>query len=154
MCAWPWALALIGCHPAVPPVKPVDAPASIALSQQVVTDGALKHRLAAPDGAELVLLYGGEQAGRVGPCGCDQRPKGGLARSAAYAAAVRARDPNVLLLNVGNFLVDFDDGPNEIARNALIVDGLQRGGWDVWNLTAPDVAALTAWGLPPAAVSA
>lgn len=57
----------------------------------------------AGDGADLVIVYAGEQHGDIGPCGCDSWPKGGLGGLATWVDAVRASDPQVpvLLLNPG-----------------------------------------------------
>lgn len=55
------------------------------------------------DGASLALVYAGEQGGRIGPCGCDASPKGGLGGLATWVAAAREADDTVpvLLLNPG-----------------------------------------------------
>lgn len=147
-----WLLSLMfGC--VRPP--PASMPALVAdgLAQELATEGGLGRRLSdAP--ADLVLIYGGEQGGRVGPCGCEERPKGGLPRAASYIEAVRARDARVVVVNAGGFLADFDGGASERARNALVVEGLRVGGWDAWNVTRSELRDFEAWGWPAEAVSA
>jgi len=110
------------------------------VSSEVVSAGRLSTRLA-DDDADLVLFYGAEHEGSMDPCGCEVRPKGGLARIDGYVRAARraAQDTPSLLLHAGAFLsTDLGDGadlaPEAVTANEFMVQGLQLMGWDVLNL--------------------
>ncbi len=99
------------------------------------------------DDADLVLLYAGEQAGEVGPCGCSESPKGGLERVQAYANAVRATGAPALLLNAGEWLSAGHDGgqldAEALAKNTEMFRALRTARFDALNVTVrdwPDVA--------------
>ena len=68
------AVLLIAC------MKPAPLPPSPRLSEEegltaeLVSQGGLVDRLAAPDDANVVILYSGEQRGDVAPCGCADNP--------------------------------------------------------------------------------
>lgn len=159
------ALVLPGCGRPGPPA--VAAPTRVVPEQdglraELVTEGSAAGRAVGGDGADLVLLYGGEEAGQLGPCGCDARPRGGLARVAAYRDAVRAASPGtpVLLLQAGGWMdaglgLDGAPRPDAPARNAWMVKGLLAlapdvvhvGAPELHGLASPEVAAAAA-GLP------
>lgn len=132
---------MLACSPKPAPVATVhNSPQGLA---ELVTGGTLEQRLSTEE-ADLVLLYGGEQRGRVGPCGCPTNPRGGLARTASYAGAVRKLDPTVLVL--GGYWLENEHGlvdPGSVrAANVIMLDGLE--------LLAPDAANVSykEWPLP------
>jgi 2',3'-cyclic-nucleotide 2'-phosphodiesterase (5'-nucleotidase family) len=114
------------------------------LRGEVVSGGTLTERMSSPDGAELVLLFGGETRGDLAPCGCEDRPAGGLARVAAHVAGVRATGAPALLLDAGAFLGDTQGFEGELrpdvaVGNAWVRDGLAQVGLDVANVTPVDL---------------
>ncbi|MEC8425436.1 MAG: hypothetical protein VX000_16740 [Myxococcota bacterium] len=114
------------------------------LRGEVVTGGSLSERLAEPDGAGLVVLFGGETRGDLQPCGCEDRPSGGIARVGGHAVGVRGAGTPTLLLDAGAFLDDTQgvDGairPDVAAGNAWVRDGMSQLGWDAVNVTTVDV---------------
>lgn len=111
-----------------------------------VSAGGLASRLAADD-ADLVLLYGGEQRGDQGDCGCPGDPRGSLGRLETYAGAVQARQAPVLLLNPGNWLDDpvgVDDHlrADALVRNEHMVQAMEAGSWSALNVTFRDLPYL------------
>ena len=147
------AALLVACRsPAA--LRPAPGP-PIDLSRTLVVDGPLSARLAPPDGAAVVLLYGAEERGDPSPCGCADDPKGGLARQAAYVAATRAAHPEaaVLWLNAGGWALDaadFSGGPRADAptANAGMVAAFAAGGLDAANLGYGDMMGLRSLGGP------
>lgn len=132
--------------------------ADLEVTDESVRDGPLRARLA-QDGADLVLLYGAEQEGRLGTCGCPTRPRGGLDRVDRYASALRKLEEPVVLLNAGGYLdaVPGLDGrlrPDALVRGRYLLEGLELGGWDVANLGYRDLPYQGVAGLSPLAVSA
>lgn len=109
--------------------------------------------------ADLVILYGGEQDGTLGTCGCPGDPKGSLGRVHGYAEAVREQGSPILMVNAGNWLTDPvgpDNGlhPAAFVRNRHMVDAVEDG-WDVLNVSFRDLPYLGREGAFPAqAVSA
>lgn len=127
-----------------------------ALISELANTGGLRSRLAEPDDADLVLLYGGEQGGWMGVCGCDARPLGSLARVEGYRRAL-PDEPPVLLLDAGGWLDDAKAADGALRAdvdlsNAAMVQGLS--GWDALNVADPDLPWLSAHGFPDQAVSA
>ena len=113
------------------PVTTRSTPEVAGLHAELLTEGPLEQRLAPPDDADLVLLYGAEEEGSLDSCGCQHRPRGGVARQAAWRDAVQARDPDlpVLTLNAGGWLsgeaeLDGSTRPDVPQRNAWMVRGL------------------------------
>ncbi|MCB9668734.1 MAG: hypothetical protein H6734_04580 [Alphaproteobacteria bacterium] len=111
-----------------------------------VTEGRLADRIVnAP--ADVVLLYGGEQRGSQGDCGCPHDPRGSLGRTEAYAEAVRATGVPVLLLNPGNWLNDpVGEGntlrPDAWVQDDLMVRAIEAGSWDALNVSFRDLPFL------------
>lgn len=143
----PLLLLLAAC---ARPTPPVAADVAVlrgeddALRGEVVTGGTLTERMSPPDGAELVLLFGGETRGDLAPCGCEDRPAGGLARVGAHVAAVRASGAPTLLLDAGAFLDDtqgFEGAlrPDVQVGNAWALDALAQLGLDAANITPVDL---------------
>lgn len=156
-------LLLVACaRPAVPP------PAGTAvlraeddgLRGEVVTGGVLSERMAEPDGAGLVVLFGGETRGDLHPCGCEDRPSGGIARVGGHVAGVRATGAPTLLLDAGAFLDDTQGIDGAIRRdvaagNTWVRDGMSQLGLDAANVTAIDLpGVLSEHGAPVPGVSA
>ncbi len=104
------------------------------------------------DDADLVLLVTGEQAGKVGACGCEGRPLGGLARQQAYVEAVEATGTPSLVLNAGGWLDPGASGAELTDRARVVNDGFLRGlrrvRVDVLNAGWPEWAALEGRGRP------
>jgi len=129
---------------------------------ELVTDGALRRRVARPDAADLVLFYGGEQQGSMEPCGCPANPRGSLYRLGAYVEASRRVHEGVpdLLLNPGYWLDDTRGTGDRVradvaVANGWMLRGLDAGGWDALNLTLHDLVWLEQEGArPERAVSA
>ena len=99
-------LVAMGCRPDKRiDLRPIVEPRQ-GLRSELAEGGALAQRLAPPDLADLVLLYGGEAEGVLGPCGCTENPRGGLARVQTYARATQERTPatSVWLVDAGGFL--------------------------------------------------
>lgn len=147
-------LLLLACPAPVSPLPAVEAGLAGG-SSVLVDDGGLRRRLAPRDDADLVLFTGGEQRGRLGPCGCPRVPRGSLARVESYVEATRRRDDTPsILLNAGAFLMAGSDVVADVTNRAM-VDGLAASGWDVLNVTPTDLAGLQRLGLrPEGAVSA
>ena len=120
------------------------------------TEGGLGERLSR-EAADLVILYGGEQKGEVGTCGCPKRPRGSLARLAGYAEAVREQGAPVVMLNPGGFLddpvgIEGDVIEERVARNHAMRAGLRAMaeagvGYDGVNLGASDLVGVAAGGI-------
>ncbi len=151
------ATLLAGC-----PRAPATLPAVVhqEARSELVGGGSLRSRLAPADDAELVIFFGGEQAGSLEPCGCDE-PRGSLYRVESYVQASRQRQPTpTLLVNVGHWLddsIDARERPTAQAQSAnpWMLRGLEAGGWDVLNLAAQDLPwLLHAGDRPSEAVSA
>jgi len=119
-------------------LRPVHEPRE-GLRSEVVEGGALSQRLAPPDLADLVLLYGGETEGVLGPCGCTENPRGGLARIHTYAEETKARTPaaEVWVVDAGGFL----DGTPEVSGVAR-ADATAANRWMVRGYGALDPVAL------------
>jgi 2',3'-cyclic-nucleotide 2'-phosphodiesterase (5'-nucleotidase family) len=146
----PWLLLLAAC--ARPTPLPLAEVAVVrgedeGLRGEVVSGGTLTERMSPPDEAELVLLFGGETRGDLAPCGCKDRPAGGLARVGAHVAGVRDTGAPALLLDAGAFLDDtqgFDGAlrPDVAAGNAWVRDGLDQLRIDAVNVTPVDLPGL------------
>lgn len=140
-CGMLWA-ALLGCQAAwAVEVDDDPGPRSGPAAARVVSDDA-----------DLVLLVSGEQAGKVGACGCEGRPLGGLARQQAYVDAVEATGTPLLVLNAGGWLDPGASGVELTDRARVVNDGFLRGlrrvRVDVLNAGWPEWAALEGRGRP------
>jgi 2',3'-cyclic-nucleotide 2'-phosphodiesterase (5'-nucleotidase family) len=127
-----------------------------------VVEGALERRVATGDGANLVLFYGGEERGSLEPCGCPNRPRGGMPRLMAYVAASRAANPGQadLLVNGGYWLEDamgLDGGlrADVPVMNAWMLKGVEAVGFDAVNLSYQDLPGVDPLeAMPPWSLSA
>ena len=122
---------------------------SIALaSPEVVSSTADEKRLdqrISDEPADLVILYGGEQDGQLGTCGCPGDPKGSLGRVESWRDRAAERNEPVLLVNVGNWLTDpVGVGnalhPSAFRRNAAMLDAVTN--WDALNVSFRDLPYL------------
>ena len=129
------------------------ASARIASAAELVEDpgarrGAAVDRVVVDD-ADLVLLLTGEQGGEVEPCGCADRPLGGLFTAEAYVHAVEgaaASADGVWVLNVGGWLDATAAGDrltvDAVSANSAFLAGLRRVRLDAANVGWTEVAAL------------
>jgi len=120
------------------------------LSGLLVVEGAVESRVAADDGADLVLFYGGEERGSLEPCGCPKRPRGGMSRLMAYVEASRAANPGQadLILNGGYWLedamgLDGQTRPDTPVMNRWMIAGVQQAGYAALNVTHNDAAGIS-----------
>ncbi|TNE91051.1 MAG: hypothetical protein EP330_06260 [Deltaproteobacteria bacterium] len=98
--------------------------------------GSLRARLAEDD-ADVVLVYGSEQEGELGPCGCDAVERGGMERIRGYRTAVARGDAPVFLLHAGGFL---DPRPMQDDRNDAMIG--EVGDWDALHVGFRDAPGL------------
>lgn len=143
------------------PLLPLLVAAAAAAPEAVpapAAEGPLAERLVSGDGASLVLLYGGEQQGQVGPCGCEVVPRGGLGRSWSVADALRAGAAPVLLLNAGAWLSSSHDQgaltDEARAANERVHRALRAAPWDALNVGFRDLPGLVDGGARQGLVSA
>jgi 2',3'-cyclic-nucleotide 2'-phosphodiesterase (5'-nucleotidase family) len=143
-------LALLACAASKPSVPArTEAP---ELRSVLASDGPLESRLAAPDNASLVIFYAGEQKGSLDPCGCPDRPRGGLARMHAYIDATKTGQAvPVVIVDGGNFFedamgLDGEARPEVPVMNRYVVEGLERIRFDALNAGTPDLSGLTGLG--------
>jgi 2',3'-cyclic-nucleotide 2'-phosphodiesterase (5'-nucleotidase family) len=132
---------------------PEPAPALVrqGISSEIVIDGPLRERLSPDDGANLVILYGGEERGSMEECGCPQRPRGGLARQLSYFKALQQADSPVLFVNGGYWLEDAMglDGETRAdvpVLNRWMVAGMEQLEPHALNISYNDTAGLTSLG--------
>ena len=144
-------LALFACAASKPSV-PARAEGT-ELRSVLASQGPVASRLASPDDASLAIFYAGEQKGSLDPCGCPDRPRGGVARMHAYVDAARAARPDVpsLVVGGGNFFedamgLDGEPRPEVPVMNRYVVAGLGRIGFDALNAGTPDLSGLTGLG--------
>lgn len=132
------------------------SPGAWATDVEVSTDpgprtGAAADRVMSDD-ADVVIVVSGEQGGRVGPCGCDRRPLGGLARQEAFVQALEAAGQPVLVLNAGGWLdaraSALDIVERARAANDDYLRALRRVRVDVLNVAWPELATLDGRGRP------
>ena len=143
-------LSLLSCvrHPPAASPAPIALVSEDGLAAEIAIEGPLSARLAAPDGAQLVIYYGGEERGSLEPCGCSDTPRGGLPRFAAYIDAARAASPDAdhIVVNGGYWLEDAValDGQVRLdtrLRNQWMAAGLLALGVDALNLGYNDLLA-------------
>ena len=116
-----------------------------SLRAELKTNGAVAKRLAPPDDAETIIYYLGEQAGSLAPCGCADKPRGGLARAASY---LNQSSPGILI-NTGAWLdqgqgIDGRARPDSALKNQWMVRGLQAMKPDAVHVALPDLNGLSA----------
>ena len=158
----PWLVlsVVLGCarvHASPPPASL--PPAGVVrddlgdgLRVEIVVDGPAEGRRARSP-ADLVILHAGEHLGSLQTCGCPRRPRGSLARLAAYDDAVRRADAAVLV-HGGRAFDDAGFASDGVLRadvalgNAWMARGLALGDWDALNVGDVDAVALA--GLPAA----
>jgi hypothetical protein len=130
------------CHARQPPDWRPTHDARTRLSSEFAESGELSDRLARPDLADLVLLYGAESGGALGPCGCDTSPRGGLARIKTYADATHERSPRapVWLVDAGGWLDATLDGQGEPRMDAVKANDWMVRGMGVLEPTALNVS--------------
>lgn len=140
---WLLSLACAPKSPALEPATVLRSPGS-----ELVVSGPVGSRVSTLP-ADLVLFYGGEQGGRLGTCGCPDRPRGGLARQLAYINASRQANPGQadLVLNGGYWLEDPADFegrpvPSIQAANLAMAQGLGQVGVDAANIGYVDIPGL------------
>jgi len=114
------------------------------LRAELITDGPVEARIAPDDSANLIVYYVGEQHGSLAPCGCPDRPRGGLPRLASYLAS---SDPGVVI-NTGYWLDDgqgLDGNPRADAtlKNQWMVRGLQTIAVDAVHVGFNDLFGLS-----------
>jgi len=115
----------------------------------------------AGDGADLVILYGGEQEGLMGTCGCDARERGSLARVDGYRRLVERANANtpLLLLNAGAWLDNtigdtLDLRVDAKVANRGMMEAMDLARWDVLNVGFRDMPWFREAAIPANAVSA
>ena len=140
-------LVLLACAKPSAPVRPEGT----ELRAVLASDGPLESRLAAPDNASLVIFYAGEQKGSLDPCGCPDRPRGGIARMHAYVDATGEQAVPVVIVDGGNFLedamgLDGEARPEVPVMNRYVLEGLGRIGFDALNAGTPELSGLTGLG--------
>ena len=119
------------------------ATADPSLRAELLTSGPVIERVAKPDDAETVIYYLGEQAGSLAPCGCADRPRGGIPRAAAY---LHAASPGIVI-NTGSWLdqgqgIDGRARPDSALKNQWMVRGLQAMEIDAVHVTFSDLGGL------------
>lgn len=144
-------LLLLACAEHISPAPPLAPPAEPVLVR--VDDGPLGSRVTGGDGAGLMLLYTGELGGALGPCGCEDRPRGGLARVAAYQREALAADPGVpaLLVDGGAWLGDPRtwkgvDRADVVVGNRWMAEALRSLGVAALNVSRVDLPGLARLG--------
>jgi len=152
----PIGLAVAACAKPSPPPGFNDRVVS-----ESVRSGGVRSRLAVGDGADLVILYGGEQEGILGTCGCDSRPLGSMARVDGYRRRLQRADPEVplILLNTGAWLdntigYSVDLRADAKVANVAMTKALELGHWDVLNASFRDMPWFRETEIPDTVVSA
>ncbi len=146
----PMVAIMVACHTRQPTDWRPTHDARARLSSEIAETGDLSERLARPDLADLVLLYGAEAGGALGPCGCDKSPRGGLARIKTYANATQERSPRaaVWLVDAGGWLDATVDGQGKPRRDAVRANEWMVRGMGVLAPTALNVSWTDLQSLP------
>jgi hypothetical protein len=150
-------LMLVGCAKApLPPAQPLQLAGEEGLRAEAVGDGPLSSRVGAGDGADLILLFGGERKGELGPCGCPNRPMGGLPRFGSLRDAVAAASPTtpLLVLDTGYFLEDAASLGGELRADVPLINRWMAKGMvalapDAINVAYNDMPGLRDLGADP-----
>ncbi|SDE12812.1 multiheme c-type cytochrome [Myxococcus virescens] len=93
------AASLAGCARKDPPPKPAEADASATSAT-----AAAKPAVAASQGSGAILFLSADTRGYLGPCGCSENMRGGIARAAAQVQSARKGSLPVLYVDGGNSL--------------------------------------------------
>jgi len=151
-----WLLAC--AHPSPPAIA---MPEPEGVISESVRSGPARGRLIVGDGADLVLLYGGEQEGQMGPCGCEYRERGSLARVDGYRRLLERSDGDTptILLNAGAWLDNtigdtLDLRVDAKVANVGMTEAVALGRWDVLNVGFRDMPWFREATFPANAVSA
>ncbi len=102
--------------------------------------------------ADLVLFFASEQRGNIDVCGCEARPRGGLARSSSWIETSRGANPGVpdlVLMAGGSLMEQLSPGENERMQQAMDLLGV-----DAANLSAGEVPSAVAGGIHEVFLSA
>ncbi len=149
------ALFWAGCAQPRVDLRPIASPQEGLRSEQA-EEGTLAQRLALPDLADLVLLYGSDLGGALAPCGCQTNPRGGLARVEGYTVATRSRNPRIdtWYIDAGGWLDGTPDAsgaprPDAQAANAWMLRALHTFRPVALNLSLTDLIALQGFPDPP-----
>lgn len=88
------------------------------------------------DSKDLVVLFSGDTAGAIEPCGCSPR-KGGIARRAAFIEKIRKENKNVLAVDCGDMFLK-NKKPGELraktiatAMGIMKYDAINVGDYDL-----------------------
>jgi len=143
-------LLFISCTKPIPVATPKRLSTDEGLTADVISEGDITSRLAAPDEANLVLFYTGEQRADLQPCGCADTPRGGLPRTAAYIDAAG----DGLILNGAGWIDEgqtLDGSPMADAKlkNKWMVTGLKQLGVDIVHVGFGDLIGLSRMDEPP-----
>jgi hypothetical protein len=139
--------------------RPLPTPLAEGIGSELVPNVGLGKRIAHDD-AQVVVWYGGEQEGELGPCGCSAAPAGGVARVGGWVEANREAlegRPSILV-NPGGWLTTTlaADGvsfrSDTQVKNQAMVEALAQ--WDALNVSFRDLPWLDEHGFPRNAVSA
>jgi len=135
---------LMSCAKPTPVAIPRQLSTEEGLSAEVISKGDIPSRLAAPDEANLVIFYTGEQRADLQPCGCADTPRGGLPRTAAYIAAAGEG----LIINGAGWLDEgqtLDGSPMADAKlkNQWMVTGLKQLSVDIVHVGFGDLIGLS-----------
>jgi len=137
------------------------AAAAPTITAERARSGPLTQRVATADDADLVIFYTSEQAGKLGTCGCAQRPRGGMARLHSYLDAARNAQPHTpdLLVHAGRWASDRIGTEGTLRQDARIantamVQALELAGIDAANISWRDAPTFAYLERPDWAVSA
>ena len=139
------SLLLFACTKApIPAVSTRTTNLGPDLRAELISEGSVDARLTAPDNAELVIYYMGEQKGSLAPCGCPDRPRGGLPRAASY---MEKAHPGIIL-NAGYWMDDgqgIDGNPRADAtlKNQWMMRGLEALPADAIHVSFNDIFGLS-----------
>ena len=103
--------------------------------------GSLAERIAPTDDATLVVHYTSEQAGKLGTCGCAQRPRGGIGRLHSYLLAARSAQPDTpqLLVHAGRWASDRMDATGDLRGDARIANQAMLHALDLVDISAANI---------------
>lgn len=140
-----WSLLACAAPQGAPPPRTLGTE---ALEGQLVVEGPVQSRVAHSDGASLVLHYAAEHQGSLDPCGCPDRPRGGMPRLVGYRqAAAEVSDTPSLLLHGGYYFEDAMGLDGELrgdvpTMNSWMVQGLRQARFGALNVAYNDLSGL------------